>query len=180
MSPHVVCGGGCGGGQVAPAWGERGDAPEMLGAQRPWRRLPQAEPRGRKSRRETAWEASTQTKDKQGMCLLRERKGPLSSGPWAPAHPPGPELGSSHICPGQGSPATCDPAAAWAGGRVLTHPRVRPSESSCPFPKRSHAQGGLCLGGGSFSLPLPSALLWSPPFPSFPLEVPDASRGPQG
>lgn len=72
--------------QVLPwSGGVMSNALEILEAQPAWRRLPQAEPCGRKRRTETAWgNKHTNKPTNKGCVCCRERKGAFSSGPWAP------------------------------------------------------------------------------------------------
>lgn len=140
LSPHVVVPVRRGEPPGGPSLGREARCSPVLGAQRSWRRLPQAEPPGTESRRGTAWEASAQTNRQQGVCLFGERKGPLSSGPapGASSRPGAPAALTS--VPGW-LPATCDPSAAWAGP-ALTPPGGRPRESSCGSPKAHKLRAG--------------------------------------
>lgn len=91
---------------------------EKFSEARAWRRLPEAEPRGRRRRTETAW-GNKPTTYKQGVCLLQEEKGPIQL--WVPGAQwflqPGAPGGSVSVL-GHGFPeATCDPwLQPWGSG----------------------------------------------------------------
>lgn len=112
---------------------------------------------------------------KQGLCLLRKRKGPFSPWPWAPraSSRPGARGSVLTVILGPGFPkATCDPrlqCRMGSGAAVcLTHPGVCEGVGSFLFPERSwvgsserprHLGPATRPGWVSLSLPLSPALL---------------------
>lgn len=88
---------------------------ESPGGQASRRRLPRDEPCGRGSRTETAWGRQTTNKPTNKGCVCyRRRKGPFSSGPWAPRTSSGPgDPAALAFVLGPGFPkATCDPGCS--------------------------------------------------------------------
>lgn len=101
----------------SPGLGRCEQCSESSGSPASRRCLPRAEPCGRGRRIETAWGDKHTNKPTNKRCVCyRQRKGPFSSGPWAPhtsSRPRDPAALALILGPGLPK-ATCDPGCSEA------------------------------------------------------------------